>query len=106
MTITWKIWKIFGLPSARVVIWMIERTARRNATQDPARAAAILKRTADLRKRLKSRGDRTLMPEHYSLLPCHRQPGRQGWHLRCALRHPFRFVWNRGVVHSRRAVRP
>jgi hypothetical protein len=104
VTITWRIWKIFGLPSARVVIWMIERHARRNATADPARAADILKRTAALRERLKSRGDRTLMPEHHALAPCHQQPGRQGWHLRCALRHPFRFARTRSAF--RRVVEP
>lgn len=46
------------------------------------------------------------MPNHYDLAPCHEQPGRQGWHFRCALRHPIRFVRQRGTVHARRAVRP
>jgi hypothetical protein len=46
------------------------------------------------------------MPDHRSLAPCQDQPGRQGWHLRCAIAHPWRFLRQRGVVHARRALRP
>jgi hypothetical protein len=42
-----------------------------------------------------------MMPEHYSMAPCQDQPGRQGWHLRCALAHPVRFIRSRSVVHPR-----
>lgn len=37
------------------------------------------------------------MAKHY-MDPCHKQPGRQRWHLTCALVHPVRFLRTRSVV--------
>ncbi len=36
-----------------------------------------------------------MLPHHY-MAPCWEQPGKQGWHLRCALAHPVRFLRSRG----------
>lgn len=35
------------------------------------------------------------MQNHYTMAPCHEQPGRQGWHFLCALRHHLRFIASR-----------
>jgi hypothetical protein len=37
---------------------------------------------------------------HY-MAPCWQQPGKQEWHLRCALLHPLRFLRSRGPVKWR-----
>lgn len=34
----------------------------------------------------------------HHMAPCHTQPGRQRWHLRCALRHPLTFIRTGSVV--------
>jgi hypothetical protein len=36
------------------------------------------------------------MRDHYGFAPCHEQPGKQEWHVGCALRHPLRFLRSRG----------
>ena len=40
---------------------------------------------------------------HHGMAPCHEQPGKQGWHVACALRHPIRFARSRGPVRWRYA---
>jgi hypothetical protein len=42
----------------------------------------------------------SLMPHHY-MAPCWRQPGKQWWHVRCALLHPLRFARSRGPIRWR-----
>ena len=41
------------------------------------------------------------MSKHYELAPCHEQPGRQRWHVSCALMHPIRFIRTRSVLGMR-----
>lgn len=46
---------------------------------------------------------RPMFPRRHYGAPCHVQPGRQEWHLGCALRHPARFLRSRGPVRFRYA---
>lgn len=39
---------------------------------------------------------RAVRPNHYGMAPCWEQPGKQEWHLACALQHPARFLRSRG----------
>jgi hypothetical protein len=36
------------------------------------------------------------MSEHYGMSPCWEQPGKQQWHLDCAVLHPLRYLRSRG----------
>jgi hypothetical protein len=35
-------------------------------------------------------------PTGHHMAPCWEQPGKQAWHVTCALRHPVRFLRSRG----------
>ena len=40
-------------------------------------------------------------PKQHYMAPCWEQPGKQEWHLGCALGHPVRFLRSRGPVRWR-----
>ncbi len=46
---------------------------------------------------------RPLFVREHHMAPCWKQPGKQQWHLGCAILHPLRFARSRGPIRWRQS---